>query len=81
LYRVLVPELFQSTEDIYLARSAALNPAPATIIVWGAPFFFDADHNFVGLFENFSKNAGRFSRFRSLSQVAVSRIAAANVPN
>jgi hypothetical protein len=67
------------TGAIYLARSAALKPAPATIIVCGAPFFFEADHNFVGLLENFSKNAGRFSRFRDLSQIVVSRTAAASV--
>jgi hypothetical protein len=49
------------------------------IIVCGAPFFFEADHNFVGLLENFSKNAGIFSRFRGLSQAVVSFIAAAKV--
>jgi hypothetical protein len=62
----------------YLARSAALRPAPATIIVCGAPFFLEADHNLVGLLENLSKNAGRFSRFRGLSQIVVSRTAAAS---
>jgi len=63
---------------IYLARSAALKPAPATIIVCGAPFFFEADQSFVGLVENLSKNAGRFSRFRGLSQAVVSRMVAAS---
>lgn len=67
------------TGAIYLARSAALKPAPAIIIVCGAPFFFEADHSLVGLLENFSKNAGRFSRFRGLAQVVVSRMAAASV--
>jgi hypothetical protein len=45
----------------YLARSAALNPDPATMMVWGAPFFFEADHNFVGFFANFSRKLGRLS--------------------
>lgn len=66
------------TGAIYLARSAALKPAPATIIVCGAPFFFEADQSFVGLFENLSKNAGRFSRIRGLSQVVVSRMVVAS---
>jgi hypothetical protein len=69
------------TATIYLARSAALKPAPATIIVCGAPYFFEADHNFVGLLENLSKNAGRFSRFRGLSQLVVSRMVAASAPS
>jgi hypothetical protein len=56
----------------YLARSAALNPAPATIIVCGAPFFLLADHIFVVFPENFSKKLGRLSRFLGLSKEVVS---------
>ncbi len=67
------------TEAIYLTRCAALKPDPVTIMVCGAPFFFEADHSFVGLFENFSKNKGIFSRFLGLSQVVVSLMAAARV--
>jgi hypothetical protein len=66
------------TGAICLARSAALKPAPAIMMVCGAPFFFEADHSFVGLLENLSKNAGRCSRFRGLSQAVVSRMAAAS---
>lgn len=53
----------KSTGNIgYLARSAALNPAPATIIVCGVPFFLDADQSLVGFLLNFSRKAGRFSK-------------------
>jgi hypothetical protein len=56
----------------YLARSAALNPAPATMIVCGDPLFLLADHIFVVFPENFSKKLGKLSRFLGLSKEAVS---------
>lgn len=80
-WALVLAKLLKKTGGIYLARSAALKPAPATIMVCGAPFFFDADHSFVGLPEKLSKNAGRFSRFRGLSQIVVSLMAAANALN
>lgn len=45
-------------KSTYLAISAALRPAAVTIMVWGAPFFFEADQSLVGLPENFSKKPG-----------------------
>jgi hypothetical protein len=63
----------------YLAISAALRPAAVTIMVWGAPFFFEADHNLVEFPENFSKKPGRASRVLSLSHEVVSWIALAEI--
>jgi hypothetical protein len=57
---------------LYLARSAALNPDAVTMMVWGVPFFFEADHNLVELPENVSRKPGRLSRFLGLSHVVVS---------
>jgi hypothetical protein len=65
----------RSFECAYLARSAARNPAAATIIVWGAPFFLEADHNLVGLPEYFSKKPGRLSMVLGFSHDVVSWIA------
>ena len=63
--------------SIYLATSAALRPAAEMMIVWGAPFFLDADHSLVELPENRSKKPGRLSRVLDLSQDVVSWIAVA----
>jgi hypothetical protein len=45
------------------------------MIVWGEPFFFEADQSFVGFPANFSRNSGRLSRIRGLLQDVVSRMA------
>lgn len=62
---------------ISLARFAALSPAAVTMIVWGAPFFFEADHSFVEFPEYFSRKPGRFSSVRGLFQEVVSFMALA----
>ena len=62
---------------IYLTTSAALIPAAEIMIVWGAPFFLDADHSLVELPEKRSRKPGRLSRVLGLSQDVVSWIAVA----
>lgn len=49
-------------------------PAPATMMVCGVPFFFDALQSLVGFGEYFSKKAGRWSVVRGLSKEVVSVI-------
>jgi hypothetical protein len=65
-------------EVMYLVRSAALKPAPATIIVWGMPFFFCALAKLSGCSENFSRNSGSFSSDLVSSHEVVSVIEGAS---
>lgn len=54
--------------------SAARKPAPATMIVCGAPFGTGAFARSAGFSENSSRKVGRFSRFLVLEKDEVSLI-------
>jgi hypothetical protein len=66
-------------EEPHLTTSAALNPAPVTMMVCGEPFSFGASPSDLGFSVCASKNAGRFSRLRGSENELESLIAFAVV--